>query len=474
MKNQILFAYDISMGKHCLPNAATLQSVLMHYFLNLNDESNLWHHDPVFDKIFDFVDGNKYGGIRRDWGYSYIGGSQSMIKYASYQQVTVQECRSRNCHYIYPINIGPWFSRFTSNKVFSESNKIGVGDFFFTKMSQASINDITAGRATLLLDYTQENFISKLEWEDFHEVIKMTSFPKDNVLVYFNTFNGRDLYESWFTEEERQVTVVNCPYLLAWNMDKHTLISEKTVLESKTNIRKNYFTLKNNSPREHRKMLLLALFQLGLHLRSNWSWLSDYKFSQEDNTNLLNNKIIDKSDIDMIPTEKLNETLPKNLVGESIGVSTPGWGEINSTYEPYLNSYFDIVTETFYDNQSNEKEPWYKHESLTEKVWKPIAFYQPFIVVSWPGTLAKMRELGFKTYHPYIDESYDLEIDPNRRLRMVINEIIKLCNKTPEELHEWYWNMWGIIKHNHDKLADTWKNSQYAESMQILIDKCKH
>lgn len=43
--------------------------------------------------------------------------------------------------------------------------------------------------------------------------------------------------------------------------------------------------------------------------------------------------------------------------------------------------------------------------------------YHPFIVYGSPFTLKSLRELGFKTFSPFIDESYDETISPFRRMQ---------------------------------------------------------
>jgi hypothetical protein len=64
------------------------------------------------------------------------------------------------------------------------------------------------------------------------------------------------------------------------------------------------------------------------------------------------------------------------------------------------------------------------------------------------GTLEILKELGFKTFHPFIDESYDREPDKLKRLNMVIDELNRLCEMELSELHELYWSMSDILIYN--------------------------
>ena len=56
--------------------------------------------------------------------------------------------------------------------------------------------------------------------------------------------------------------------------------------------------------------------------------------------------------------------------------------------------------------------------------------------------------MGFKTFEPFIDESYDSEIDPKKRMLLLEKELIKLKNMPIEELHNWYYSIIDILLYN--------------------------
>lgn len=121
----------------------------------------------------------------------------------------------------------------------------------------------------------------------------------------------------------------------------------------------------------------------------------------------------------------------------------------NLLYTESLNYYYEtsfcsVVTETYFYN--------FDTVFLTEKTFKPIAYKQPFIVVSVPYTLAFLRELGYKTFHPLIDESYDLEKNDSTRMLMILNEIEKICKLSQQELKEFSKEFYDICNHNQKKL----------------------
>ena len=90
---------------------------------------------------------------------------------------------------------------------------------------------------------------------------------------------------------------------------------------------------------------------------------------------------------------------------------------------------------------------------LTEKVWKPISTFQPFILISTKNNLKKLREWGFRTFGDFIDESY-YELDTyEERIKIINKEIIRLCGMSRKELDDWYWSMEDILVHNSENLT---------------------
>lgn len=79
--------------------------------------------------------------------------------------------------------------------------------------------------------------------------------------------------------------------------------------------------------------------------------------------------------------------------------------------EDYANTKIEVVLETLFDDTRIH---------LTEKTLRPIACGQPFILASTANSLKYLREYGFKTFDSVIDESYDDEQNPVKRLELII------------------------------------------------------
>jgi hypothetical protein len=89
----------------------------------------------------------------------------------------------------------------------------------------------------------------------------------------------------------------------------------------------------------------------------------------------------------------------------------------------YDDTYFSIVAET----NVMHLDPYIL---LTEKTFKPMAFYHPLLLVAQPNALGYLKSLGFETFNNIFDESYDTENNNHLRINKVIEQV-KNFNKQP-------------------------------------------
>ena len=117
--------------------------------------------------------------------------------------------------------------------------------------------------------------------------------------------------------------------------------------------------------------------------------------------------------------------------------------------QDYEDTFISIVTESLCDKYTL---------FLSEKIWKPISCGHPFMVLGNKGTLKKLKEMGYKTFDKWIDESYDEQEEMCTRSDMILNEIEKFKNKSLDELKTIRNEMYDICKHNSEKFLETVKS----------------
>jgi len=183
-----------------------------------------------------------------------------------------------------------------------------------------------------------------------------------------------------------------------------------------------------------------------------------FLYSPEDNTKDLLARIVDDNNG---YAEKIDSLLPYQLDTHHLEYEELGrfFTVTNNKKDLYLDSYLHIVSETEFDQPGT---PF-----MSEKTWRPILNLQPFIHVGNNLALNKIKELGFKTFHPFIDESYDLEADPRKRFQLIEQEIVKFNNLSLEEIHNWYYSIKDRLIHNQKHLHSFKNFNPLKELCQI-------
>jgi hypothetical protein len=85
---------------------------------------------------------------------------------------------------------------------------------------------------------------------------------------------------------------------------------------------------------------------------------------------------------------------------------------------------------------------------ITEKTFKAIALEMPFALMAPAGSLAYMREYGFKTFSSVFDESYDEETDDRLRVEKVVQLLKHLDSLSVEERQAIHQKCLPIVEHN--------------------------
>ena len=117
------------------------------------------------------------------------------------------------------------------------------------------------------------------------------------------------------------------------------------------------------------------------------------------------------------------------------------WGDVYIRAEPYIDTYFSLVSETVCD---------YPYSLRSEKIYKPIAMGHPFVAVANRGFYRDLHHAGFQTFGHLIDESFD-QIDNNQdRLDRIAQVVQELC---ASNLAEFLVASRAITKYNQQHLA---------------------
>ena len=101
---------------------------------------------------------------------------------------------------------------------------------------------------------------------------------------------------------------------------------------------------------------------------------------------------------------------------------------------------------------------------FSEKEAKPIIAKRPFVIFGSKGQLRAFRSLGFKTFEPIIDESYDDIDDKRERWQKVLDSMMMLTNSDHREV---YAELSAVLEHNKNHFENTnWKRCLDWDSYQ--------
>ena len=140
----------------------------------------------------------------------------------------------------------------------------------------------------------------------------------------------------------------------------------------------------------------------------------------------------------------------------------------------HSNSYFSLVTETvFYKDRNLPRMSFYDNVGgifFTEKTGRPLLLKHPFVIAGHVNSLAALKNMGFKTFHPYINESYDNEDDDDKRLDMIVAETERLCKFTDDEWLQWQHSVKEVVEHNY-KIMMEMKSYHGMDNVAALVFK---
>jgi len=305
----------------------------------------------------------------------------------------------------------------------------------FSVLNTTYLNDLREGNALFLIDQSHEGYQTDWLWGFIHKECKTFKInPRAIVYITGNqdASNSYDLWHSkkWFAPEKIKVIpvaifdkfIMDRAEYLKYNFNFEDLVEYKA--DNYTSI-KLFDCLNRGTYRAHRIENYLNIVKEGINTQGYITMPEISSFSV-----LGFESTVIKKAMDNLPL-----SLPRGFVED---------GSVFNRIlkELYKHTWVSVVTEASYYQKENTL-------FISEKTYKPIICLQPFIIVGSKGFLKKFKELGYKTFHPYIDESYD-ECDDRERFQKIVNALNKI-NKIEDKV-SWYKSLQPILEHNRSVL----------------------
>ena len=226
----------------------------------------------------------------------------------------------------------------------------------------------------------------------------------------------------------------------------------------KRNFKKYFNCLCRGTPRNHRYGIIYNIWKKELLSKGNVS-CENYKVLLESKES---NWLDDGISTDMFMSQFEDWEYDKKNFIEILPLTfddktNQHWQNLEDYNESsmFLESFLWI---------SNETKKTHEGIYITEKTWKSIAYGSPFCINGDSGSLKYLKDIGFKTFEKFWDESYDNDNDIEK-IKKITKIVQDVCGKTLDQLNDLYVEMLPILKYNQEQLKNC---KQFDNTMKVL------
>ncbi len=325
------------------------------------------------------------------------------------------------------------------------------------KISNLVIDDINAGRAKLVLDYSTEGY-----WDiDWEWITKILQVKEDKIIWLTAMYNFAECqleddynFNGMVCNISINKTSAEVRYNPLWERIVIQMgyccgpgIKKQLNLINSLHERPSMALTYNRRPHFHRIALLSKLRHHNELDNMIWSWYgfqeekeegasswqkTMYDFRGHDSV-LLDDKYKDDYEMMLLHPPHGDEDLSKNKA-------------FDMNYSHIYDTYYQVITETLYEQPGI---------FLSEKAYKPFLSCQPFVLCGQTGTVNVLRLQGYDVYDNWINHEYDNIKDNKERMRVLGNEIIRLNSLSHKEWTMMLKEMLPTIKKNLKHLIDS-------------------
>jgi len=224
------------------------------------------------------------------------------------------------------------------------------------------------------------------------------------------------------------------------------------------NFKKHFSCLCRGTPRNHRYGIVYDLWNNGLDNQGAVSCGRYENLQESKKSNWVSDTVETESFMsNFLDWEKNKESFINSLPIE---------------YDNRVNAHWNVEyneASIFDDNflwVASETKKVHNGVYITEKTWKAIAYGSPFVINGDNGSLQYLKDMGFKTFNEYWDESYD-EVDNIEKIKRITGIIKNICGKDLDQINDLYKSMIPILQHNQKILIN---NTQHTDLINNLSE----
>lgn len=366
--------------------------------------------------------------------------------------------------YVFPVDIGGALDSIFQEHRLTIDSKEYVYNFIQTIDSRV-LSLIRKGKVKLVFNFMHDPIFSYHSLRTIEEYLNNQMITSENVFVIPG--NNFQEYFKHFPNSKLNITSGRLPLQQAGErLDHYPTVTalgymsdmvRETDLNS-SSLRPKKFLCFNRNLKPHR--YFLAYLALKFNLLEN-SYFSFLVHSGNAQSNIEQSLTVYSGEKEYF--QKIYDLVPYHLDTQNVPLNElNGFPTNNNKKDLYLNSYVHITSETIF-SEGDPINPFF-----SEKTFHPIINLQPFIYVGNPYSLKALKDLGFKTFHPLIDESYDNEENPRVRMQLISKEIEKINLMSIEEIHKWYYSITDTLIHNQRQCRSYKDHNPFEETINKI------
>jgi hypothetical protein len=314
----------------------------------------------------------------------------------------------------------------------------------FSYLPAPVLQDAQAGKVLFILDQSQEGNADTSLWNWFYMHCKEHSIDPTQVIYLTSDHLAEQSHEDWCRNNSQSpfIRVISSWFNL--HIRTHCLLQngEKGLdFQQWINLKDEstcLYNCLNRLAHDHRRWFWLKLLEddllcYGMVSMDRFDSIAELPGVEFDPWLLEEAKLL-------LPMTVDNNDFSRNL-----------FNDLNS--DIYAHSWYSVITETYVSDDQL---------LIGEKIFKPMWCSSPFMVLSTRGTLARLRQAGFKTFDCLWDESYDL-LPLAERLPAIVKQIKKTL--TIDDKVEWIKAAQPVLEHNRRMVMQPWQQSRDYQRM---------
>lgn len=337
-----------------------------------------------------------------------------------------------------------WTGQQNLDKIFDPYIKDREPVFSFLKNEY--LKSIRKRKAFILLDQSHEGYHTPWLFDWFHYCCEKYGIPPSQIIYVTGNLSVETQYTDYIKQKNILDKIFVVPHIQFENFiyEKSTEILKDlpTVDQHLAYKQQNFNSIKlynafQKRTRPHRIWLHKELYsnnliQHGIVSMNKFDLRNSYYEGKVLDTETFQLLI---KDLPLFPDQTLSNAQKQEFVSDSADTFAQ---KLN--YQSSLDSWLSVVSEASFAEDTC---------FISEKTFKPIATRQPFILYGNKHSLKYLKDLGYKTFDGFIDESYD-----NLNTWQRLDHIIKILKdfKSKKNMMEWFESQREILDYNFENL----------------------